>query len=356
MNDTTLTNVKFLIALCCFLNFLFGSVVAQSTEDHSWIVYQGEQGPGQGKHIVLVSGDEEYRSEEALPMLAKILAYRHGFKCTVLFAINPETGKIDPDYQKNIPGLETLKDADLMVLFTRFRELPRDQMEHILNYVEAGKPTIGMRTATHAFRFPEDSPYQKYSFNSKVTGWEGGFGRQVLGETWISHHGHHGQESTRGLVNGLVEDHPVLKGVKDVWGPTDVYGITEIEGEETVLLYGQSLLGMTPESLPNFDKSVVPIAWIKNYETQSGESCRVFNTTMGAAVDLESSDLRRLIVNATYWCMGLEEQIPEENNVALVGEYEPTFFGFGDAQQGLSPADFAVDQQTVEQAQSKGSR
>jgi type 1 glutamine amidotransferase len=339
---------KTLLLVGCLLQFLFGSLVAQSVENPHWIVYSGKQGPGQGKHIVLVSGDEEYRSEEALPALAKILAYRHGFKCTVLFAINPESGKIDPDYQNNIPGLEMLKDADLMVLFTRFRALPEDQMEHILDYIEAGKPIIGMRTSTHAFLFGEDSPYQKYSFNSQVAGWEGGFGRQVLGETWISHHGDHGSESTRGLVNGMVEDHPILKDVKDVWGPTDVYGLTDIEGDETVLLYGQSLLGMEPDSPPNFDKSIVPIAWIKNYATQSGKSCRVFNTTMGAAVDLESEGLRRLIVNAAYWCVGMEDQIPEENNVTLVGDYNPTFFGFGDAQKGLSPSDFTVDQKTVE--------
>ena len=48
-----------------------------SHADDRWVVYQGGQGPGQGKHIVLISGDEEYRSEEGLPMLGKILAVRH---------------------------------------------------------------------------------------------------------------------------------------------------------------------------------------------------------------------------------------------------------------------------------------
>jgi len=343
MKDLPSPRTKALLLFCCLLQFLVGPLAAQSAEDPHWIVFQGEQGPGQGKHIVLVSGDEEYRSEEALPALAKILAYRHGFKCTVLFAINPQTGKIDPDYQNNIPGLEMLKDADLMVLFTRFRALPEDQMEHILNYVEDGKPIIGMRTSTHAFLFDENSPYQQYSFNSKVAGWEGGFGRQILGETWINHHGIHGSESTRGLVNGMAENHPILKDVKDVWGPTDVYGLTDIEGDEIVLLYGQSLLGMEPDSKPNFDKSIVPIAWTKNYQTESGKTCRVFNTTMGAATDLESEGLRRLIVNAAYWCVKLEDQIPEENDVALVGDYNPTFFGFGDAKKGLVPSDFSAD-------------
>src|SRR2546428_5917175 len=92
-----------------------------------WIVFDGYDGPGHGKHIVLVSGDEEYRSEEALPQLAKILAQRHGFKCTVLFAVDPATGEINPNYLNNIPGLENLKTADLAIFFMRFRDLPDDQ-------------------------------------------------------------------------------------------------------------------------------------------------------------------------------------------------------------------------------------
>ena len=74
-----------------------------------WVVYQGGDGPGKGKHIVLVSGDEEYRSEEALPQLGKILAQRHGFKCTVLFAVDPATGTIDPNNRRQIPGLEVAR-------------------------------------------------------------------------------------------------------------------------------------------------------------------------------------------------------------------------------------------------------
>src|SRR5438132_1400531 len=116
-----------------------------------WIVLEGGNGPGKGKHVVLVSGDEEYRSEEALPQLAKILAKHHGFRCTVLFAIDPQTGEINPEINDNIPGLEALKTADLMVIFTRFRNLPDDQLQHIADYVDSGRPIVGLRTATHAF-------------------------------------------------------------------------------------------------------------------------------------------------------------------------------------------------------------
>ena len=67
-------------------------------------IYEGNDGPGKGKHIVLISGDEEYRSEEALPQLAKILANEHGFDCTVLFAIDPETGFINPNTRQEYSG------------------------------------------------------------------------------------------------------------------------------------------------------------------------------------------------------------------------------------------------------------
>ena len=153
--------------------------------NNEWVVYEGNEGPGKGKHIVLVSGDEEYRSEEALPMLGKVLATHHGFTCTVLFAVNPETGEIDPEVQTNIPGLHNLESADMLVLFTRFRELPDEQMKYVVDYTNAGKPVMGLRTATHAFSYSRnlESPYAKYSFNSKD--FEGGYGRQVLGETWV---------------------------------------------------------------------------------------------------------------------------------------------------------------------------
>ena len=326
----------------------FAASTAQAPDDGDstpWVRYEGSSGPGEGTHIVLVSGDEEYRSEEALPMLGKILAVRHGFTCTVLFPIDPETGMVEPDHQTNIPGLEQLDSADLMVLFTRFRELPPDQMEHIDAYTRSGRPIIGLRTATHAFQYKRnpDSPYAKYDWQSEVEGWEGGYGRQVLGETWVTHHGTHGEESTRGLVNGLRQDRPILNGVADVWGPTDVYGLRDIEGDADVLLYGQSLSGMEPSAPPNTNKSILPVAWTKRYETETGNRARVFTTTMGASVDLESEDLRRLLVNAAYWAVGLEDSIPEEADVRYVDPYAPTAFGFDEHREGLRPSDFALE-------------
>lgn len=329
------------LLLIILLTFIHTSISFAQTNPQ-WVVYQGNEGPGKGKHIVFVSGDEEYRSEEGLPMLAKILAERHGFKCTVLFAVDPKTNNIDPDNQTNIPGLEHLKTADLMVMLLRFRELPDEQMKHIIDYTNAGKPIVALRTSTHAFSYSRNkqNPYAKYSYNSKVKGWEGGYGKHVLGETWINHHGVHAKEGTRALINGLVKDHPILRGVRDIWTPTDVYGIVGLPNDAQVLIFGQTTMGMTSTSPLSYEKSVMPVAWIRNYSSASGKKAKIFTTTMGASVDLISEDLRRLIVNACYWGTGMESQIPAQNNVQVVGEYNPTMFGFGKYQRGLSPSTF----------------
>ncbi len=164
------------------------ATTAPADEPAAGIVLEGGQGPGQGKHIVLIAADDEYRSEELIPQLARVLAQRQGFKCTVLFAVDPD-GKVNPGQKDNIPGLEALKTADLLVLFARFRELPDARMKLIIDYLDAGKPVVALRTSTHAFNYAKhkDSPYARYSYNSKDPA--GGFGREVLGETWVNHYG-----------------------------------------------------------------------------------------------------------------------------------------------------------------------
>jgi type 1 glutamine amidotransferase len=308
------------------------------------VVYPGGDGPGKGKHIVLVSGDEEYRSEEALPQLGKILAKHHGFKCTVLFPIDLKDGTINPNVS-NIPGLDALGSADLLIVFLRMRNLPDEQMQHLVDYIESGKPIIGMRTATHAFQNPGSQRFAKYDWQGKEKGYEQGFGRQVLGETWISHHGKHGSQSTRGIIAPDAQDHPIARGIKDgdIWGPTDVYGVRlPLPSGSKTLVLGQVLQGMKATDAPVEGKQndpMMPIAWVRNYSSASGKSARVFATTMGASQDLESAGLRRLLVNASYWCAGMENAIDPVSSVAIVGEYRPRPFGFGTFQKGVRPAD-----------------
>jgi trehalose utilization protein len=327
------------LALCISLTwFLF-----MGRMNAAGIVFEGFEGAGKGKHIVLVSGDEEYRSEQALPQLARILAVHHGFKCTVLFAINPKDGTIDPDQRDNIPGLEALDSADLMILFTRFRDLPDAQMKHIADYVESGRPIVALRTATHAFELKTSPTYRQYSWNSKE--WDGGFGRQVLGETWIDHHGHHGKQSTRGIIAKGAESHPILRGIADgeIWCPTDVYEVRlPLPGDSRPLILGQVLDGMQPADAPAAGKQndpMMPVVWVRSYTGKQGKAARVFTTTVGAAQDLQNEPLRRLLVNACFWGLRMEEKIPARTNVDLVGEYKPLPCKFGGFAKGIKPSD-----------------
>jgi type 1 glutamine amidotransferase len=293
------------------------------------------KGVGVGKHVVLVSGDEEYRSEEMMPAMAKILTTHHGFKTTTLFAIDPKDGKVHPN-KSNIPGLEALKDADLLVIFTRFRNLPDEQMKHIAEYVESGKPVVGFRTATHAFTTGGEK-YGKYHWQSKVKGYEQGFGKQVLGETWVSHHGNHNQMGTRGVVATGQEKNPILKGIEpgSIFGTTDVYGVNLPLKDCTPVVMGQCTETLKPDSKAVTDKPdakkkfndpMMPVAWTKTYTGESKKAARVFTSTMGCAEDFAYEGTRRLFVNGCLWAMGLEEKIPDKSNVDLVGEYKPTHF------------------------------
>jgi len=300
----------------------------------------GAKGPGKGKHIVLVAGDEEYRSEEALPQLARILATHHGFRTTVLLPIDRKDGTVNPNQNDNIPGLEALASADLMVIFTRFRDLPDEQMKHIVDYVESGKPVVGIRTATHAFAIKTSKTYQRYSWNSKEAGWEGGFGRLVLGETWINHHGQHGKQSTGGVLAKGQQKHPILRGIRDgdIWTPTDVYRVRlPLPGDSLPLVLGQVLEGMQQGDRPVAgaqNEPLMPVAWVKSYK-----GGRVFTTTMGSSQDFQNEGLRRLVVNACYWAVGLESKISSKSKVDLIGNYQPLRFGFNGFAKGMKPAD-----------------
>jgi len=363
--------------LCFFLFSCSGSqtnnekidtIPSTSADIKQWLTFEGKAGM---PTIVLVSGDEEYRSEEALPQLAKILAKRHGFTCTVLFAQDPEKpGIINPNYVKNIPGLENLTTADMMVIFTRFRALPDDQMQYIDNYLKTGKPVLGIRTATHAFNFTEAAETKWAHYGNSYSGedeWKDGFGRFILGEKWISHHGKHRHQSTRGITAGGAENHPILNGISEgeIWGPTDVYGVRlPLPGDSQPIVLGRvinrageydgddPLYGLRPtdteisgvdpdaEEGKRYDPNdpMMPVAWTKSYQIPGGEKGKVFATTLGASTDMLTEGTRRMMVNAIFWCLDL--QVPEKANVEIVGNYEP------------SPYQFVEDQYWIDQDRS----
>ncbi len=320
--------------------FLLLALPGLTPAQDAWVVYPGGEGPGKGKHIVFVTGEESYRSEESMPLMARILSKHHGFKCSVLFAIDPADGTINPMVKDNIPGLEALETADLMVAFLRWRELPDDQMKRIVDYTESGRPIVGIRNATHPFRYAKrkDSPYAKWDSASKDP--QGGWGRAVLGETWVSHYGKNLVESTRCDAAPGAADHPILRGIpKSFWIPDDVYGIGALHGDCAPVLLGQPLAAWKPDA-PPVDKKAIPIAWTKTYAGEKGKAARVFTTTMGHGDVFKEEPFRRLFANACYWAMGMEDRIDGKANVDLVGTYDPGSPAGGKGlKKGVKPSD-----------------
>ncbi|MCY2994469.1 MAG: GH32 C-terminal domain-containing protein [Planctomycetota bacterium] len=303
----------------------------------STITYEPADAAGPKKHVVLLCGEWEYRCEESLTMLAKILAKRHGFKCTVLFQMNPQDGTVDPSVRNNIPGMDVLKEADMLIVFAMDLTLPDHQMKPFVEFLETGKPVLGVRCSLLSFRYPPDSPYARFDVGN------GGYARDLFGESWRGHYGAHGKESTRGLVAEKNAAHPILRGVRDVWGPTDVYRINQLPNDANTLMYGQVLTGMQPTDPPNTEKSTMPMVWTREIKRASGNVSRVVFSTIGAAQDMESEDLRRLYVNSVYWALGLESHIPPKADVSCVGgDWKASPFGGGKFHRGLKPADFAI--------------
>ncbi len=329
---------RYLSRLVVFTALLAAPGVSSAQNPHL-VVYQGDQGPGHGKHIVFLAGDHEYRSEESLPALARMLAKHYGFTCSVFFTTDPKTGFIEPG-SSNIAGLEALKTADLLVIFLRFQDFPDAEMQHIADYLDRGGPVVGFRTATHSFQIKRpDAKFLKFHWQTGDE-FKGGFGRQILGETWVSHYGTNHKMSSRLLLQPDQLAHPILRGVKDVWAQSGGYTANPIEGS-VILAKGQILDGMTPDSPPAAGKEQMPVAWYRTYQGASGKSGRVFTTTHGASEDLLNDGFRRMSVNACLWAAGLEKSIQPASDISFVGPFHPSTFAFGGFVKGVKPAEMA---------------
>ncbi len=304
------------------------------------LVYEGNAGPGVGKHIVFLAGDHEYRGEQTCPMLARMLAKHHGFKCTVLFSLDKETGEILPG-SSFMPGTEALQTADLAVFFLRFQDFPAEQMQPIVDYLERGGPVVGLRTSTHAFNIPKESPFAKFSYQFEDENYPGGFGRQVLGETWAGHYGQNHVMSTRLDIVADQADHPVLTGVKQPWVHSGGYWADPMPGS-LVLAMTQPLQNMEQDAPPVADKPPCPNCWVRTYAGREGRAARVFTTTSGASEDILDDDFRRLLINACFWAAGMEDQIKPDNGIAMVGPYHPSTFAMNENYYvGVKPKDLA---------------
>jgi type 1 glutamine amidotransferase len=315
--------------------FVLGAAAPQDVPH--LVTYEGTSGPGAGKHVVLIAGDHEYRSEEVLPALGRILAREFGFKASVFFTLDDD-GFIEPG-SSNIAGLEALETADLLIVGLRFQDFPEDEMQHIVNYLGRGGPIVGIRTSTHAFRL-ENSPFLKYTWDYDGAGYEGGFGRQVLGETWVGHYGTNHEQSSRILANPEEAAHPILRGVRDMHVQSGGYRADPMPGS-VILGYGQVLNGLDADAPRDIEKEQLPVAWTRTYPAGDGTPARVFTTTHGASEDFLNDGFRRMMVNASLWAAGLEDAITADLDVSLIGPYNPVTFAFDGYRRGVRPIDMA---------------
>ncbi|MEM9366214.1 MAG: ThuA domain-containing protein [Planctomycetota bacterium] len=310
-----------------------------SAESMPYLHFPGSEGPGKGKHIVLIAAEQEYRSEQAMPMLAKVLATHHGFDCTVLFSVN-ENGEVDPtlpapwkdpNRRHNIAGLEKLAGADCLIWMSRFMHLPDEQMQQFHDYFDSGKPFIALRTANHGFQ--RGKPYV---FEGRKVSL-----RELLGGAFSGHHGGWHRESTRGIIVEGQEQHPILTGVDVIWGTSDVYRCHTdrhpFPATCTPLVLGQPLVNLQPDAPPNPKKGPLPIAWTKTWTGNLGHPSRVFHFTMGSAEDFANEGVRRLTINAVYWGLEMESEIQGSRSIAIVGEYTPLKAGFNHDKLGVRP-------------------
>src|SRR5687768_2296339 len=275
-NVPFLTRVRTLILI-----LVLGSAVAACAASSSSITYEPKPGAGGGRHLVFLTGDEEYRSEEGLPMLAKILSQRHGFKCTVLFALDAD-GTINPDNTTSLDGAEALDSADLIIMLVRFRAWPDDQMKHFGDAYKRGVPIVALRTSTHAFKYDKPNSFY-FEFNT--------FGKRVLGEQWVSHWGKHKVEACRGVIETSAKDDPILRGVEDVFADSDVYEAYP-PPDAKILLRGQVLKGMKPDDPPaDYKKKratdggeqpvndpMMPVAWTRLFKNEAGKESKILCT------------------------------------------------------------------------------
>lgn len=329
-----------------YLTVTFLSVLSPRLLHSAPLVYEGGDGPGKGKHIVFIANDHEYRSEETCPALAKILARHHGFRCTVLFGIDANGHIAAGD--NPVPGLEVLKDADLLVFFTRFMKLPDSQVDQLVDYFERGGPVVGLRTSTHAFS-KQAGKWEKLNYNYAGEDYRGGLGEQIFGNTWHrdrgqSHYGENHVMGSRITPIAAAENHPILTGVGPIHAFSGAY-LSRPPADSTPLVEVQVLNTFEASDDINQKKPKVSAGWTRDfYIAPSGQKkqTRVVYTSFGASEDLLDEDARRLLVNACMWAGGWEKEIAADLDVSIVGGYQPSPYSSGAFfRVGVNPADLA---------------
>ena len=236
--------------------------------------------------IVFVTGDHEYSGEATLPLVAAELEKNYGFRTKVLKAFP------DHNSEENIPGLEVLKEADVVVFFLRWRRLPADQIQYIEDYLKTGKPVVGFRTTTHAFKYPTGHPLEKWNaFGELVFNAPPGWG----GKANHTHYGHNSSTDVT-IIPAAAKD-PILTGVGNNFHCRSwLYQVLPdypSNGSKTLLM-GHSVNPDNPAAYDN------PVAWTG----ENSYGAKFFFTTLGHPEDFDQEPFQHLVINALHWAAG----------------------------------------------------
>lgn len=181
--------------------------------------------------------------------------------------------------------IDSLKKADLLVLFSRRRFPPKDEMAAIRAHLDAGKPLLGLRTANHAF-----IPKPNEVVDSRLAPWPE-FSEAVLGAPNTGY-------ETQGLPYTVsvalgAEKSPLLAGVNParLFGHQSLYKVLPLSADVTPLLMGTAKTETSPP---------MPIAWTRHY---GPNKARIFYTSLGAPEDMLIDDVQRLLLNAVTWTL-----------------------------------------------------
>ena len=227
---------------------------------------------GAPDHIVFVIAEDEYLASESLPKFAKDhLSDKNEFKTTFLIQ--------DSKNKYSIPGMEKLKEADLVVLYVRRRSLPNDDMAAFRQYLESGKPLLALRTSSHAWDTRNKGPKNQTEWKT--------FDPEVLGGNYHGHHGNH-IESTISIVPGMGA-HSILKGVNAgrLTGKGSLYEVSPLAESAQVILTG---------TIP--DQPSEPILWSHRF----GKSMVVY-TSLGHVGDFAQPDFNQLLLNTVHYLL-----------------------------------------------------
>ncbi len=268
--------------------------------------------------VVFVIGDDEYRTETTLPAFARSELEPAGLRCTFAIA--------DPRKPNDFPGMAAIDDADLVIISTRRRAPAAGELERLKRHVAAGKPVIGLRTASHGFDARGGVPRGHLEWPS--------FDHDVLGGHYT---GHYPAAEHPTIERGPSDKpHPLLTGVELPFvSQGSLYKTSPLATSAFPFLVGK-IAGHPAE----------PVAWI-NLNTEA----RVFYTSLGHPDDFRNPAFRRLLSNAVFWCLGrpVESQARREEKVPLPFDRGQGPFPPSKAlAQFQIPGDLALDQVLAE--------